>query len=291
MSKPRKGIILAGGSGTRLHPLTIAVSKQLMPVYNKPMVYYPLSVLMLAGMREILIISTPQDLPLFEKLLGDGSRIGMKFEYAEQPKPEGLAQALIIAEEFLAGAPSALILGDNLFYGHSFSQKVLEANQRTEGATIFGYHVADARSYGVVEICDKGRAISLEEKPSTPKSPYAVPGIYFYDERASEYANALQPSHRGELEITDLNKVYMNKGSLFVEVLGRGTAWLDTGTHESLLDAARFVEVIEKRQGLQIGCIEEIAYSNNWITKDNLKYIISSLGSSDYKTYLNTISF
>ena len=289
MTTPRKGIILAGGSGSRLHPLTIAVSKQLMPVYNKPMVYYPLSVLMLAGIREILVISTPQDLPMFKKLLGDGSRIGMEFSYAEQPKPEGLAQALIIAEDFLAGAPSALILGDNLFYGHSFSQKVIEANQRKEGATIFGYHVADPVSYGVVEISDEGRAISLEEKPSNPKSPYAVPGIYFYDSQAPEFANSLQPSPRGELEITDLNKVYMNNGDLFVEILGRGTAWLDTGTHESLLDAARFVEVIEKRQGLQIGCVEEIAFRNNWIDESGIQQIIRDLGASEYRNYLETI--
>ena len=290
MSKPRKGIILAGGSGTRLHPLTIAVSKQLMPVYNKPMIYYPLSVLMLAGIREILVISTPQDLPLFKKLLGDGSRIGMKFAYAEQANPEGLAQALTIAEDFLCGSPSALILGDNLFYGHSFSQKVLEANQRKNGATIFGYHVADPTSYGVVEIAEDGRAVSLEEKPSSPKSPFAVPGIYFYDEHAPAYANALNPSPRGELEITDLNKVYMDKGNLFVEILGRGTAWLDTGTHESLLDAARFVEVIEKRQGLQIGCIEEIAFRNKWIDESRIQSIIEELGGSEYKSYLETIS-
>ena len=289
MTRPRKGIILAGGSGSRLHPLTIAVSKQLMPVYNKPMVYYPLSVLMLAGIREILVISTPQDLPMFKKLLGDGSRIGMEFSYAEQPRPEGLAQALIIAEDFLAGAPSALILGDNLFYGHSFSQKVIEANQRREGATIFGYHVADPVSYGVVEISDDGRAISLEEKPSNPKSPYAVPGIYFYDSQAPEFASSLQPSPRGELEITDLNKVYMNNGDLFVDILGRGTAWLDTGTHESLLDAARFVEVIEKRQGLQIGCVEEIAFRNNWIDESGIQKIIRDLGASEYRNYLETI--
>ena len=289
MINSRKGIILAGGSGTRLHPLTIAVSKQLVPVYNKPMVYYPLSVLMLAGVRDILIISTPQDLPQFSKLLGDGSRIGMRFEYAEQPRPEGLAQALIIAEEFLAGSPSVLILGDNLFYGHNFSIKVKDANARIEGATIFGYQVADPKAYGVVEIGTDGKALSLEEKPKTPRSPFAVPGIYFYDEEAPNLAKTLEPSSRGELEITDLNKAYLNKNRLFVEILGRGTAWLDTGTHENLMDAARFVEVIEKRQGLQIGCIEEIAFHNKWIGKDGIKSIIDELGDSHYRKYIENL--
>ena len=289
MNNPRKGIILAGGSGTRLHPLTIAVSKQLMPVYNKPMIYYPLSVLMLAGIREILVISTPQDLPLFRKLLGDGSRLGMRFEYEEQPKPEGLAQALIIAEDFLNGDPSALILGDNLFYGHNFTVKIQEANERQDGATIFGYQVSNPEEYGVVEISESGKAITLEEKPNDPKSPYAVPGIYFYDKDAPELATNLKPSSRGELEITDLNKEYMNRGNLFVEILGRGTAWLDTGTHESLMDAARYVEVIEKRQGLQIGCIEEIAFRNKWINQKDIKNIISDLGKSDYRKYIRNI--
>ena len=289
MNNPRKGIILAGGSGTRLHPLTIAVSKQLMPVYNKPMIYYPLSVLMLAGIREILVISTPQDLPLFRKLLGDGSRLGMRFEYEEQPKPEGLAQALIIAKDFLNGDPSALILGDNLFYGHNFTVKIQEANERQDGATIFGYQVSNPEEYGVVEISESGKAITLEEKPNDPKSPYAVPGIYFYDKDAPELATNLKPSSRGELEITDLNKVYMNRGNLFVEILGRGTAWLDTGTHESLMDAARYVEVIEKRQGLQIGCIEEIAFRNKWINQKDIKNIISDLGKSDYRKYIDNI--
>lgn len=286
MQKQRKGIILAGGSGTRLHPLTLAVSKQLMPVYNKPMIYYPLSVLMLGGMREVMIISTPQDLPLFKKLLGSGDRLGMKFSYAEQPKPEGLAQSLIIAEEFLDNSPSALILGDNLFYGHNFTDCIKSANQRTAGATIFGYQVSDPKAYGVVELNSEGIALSLEEKPAQPKSNYAIPGVYFYDEKASEYANALKPSPRGELEITDLNKVYLENQSLFVELLGRGTAWLDTGTHESLLDAANFVEVIEKRQGLQIGCIEEIAFRNKWIDQEDIKEILTSLGKSDYRNYI-----
>ena len=289
MNNPRKGIILAGGSGTRLHPLTIAVSKQLMPVYNKPMIYYPLSVLMLAGIREVLVISTPQDLPLFRKLLGDGSRLGMRFEYEEQPKPEGLAQALIIAKDFLNGDPSALILGDNLFYGHNFTVKIQEANERQDGATIFGYQVSNPEEYGVVEISESGKAITLEEKPNDPKSPYAVPGIYFYDKDAPELATNLKPSSRGELEITDLNKEYMNRGNLFVEILGRGTAWLDTGTHESLMDAARYVEVIEKRQGLQIGCIEEIAFRNKWINQKDIKKIISDLGKSDYRKYIDNI--
>ena len=289
MNNPRKGIILAGGSGTRLHPLTIAVSKQLMPVYNKPMIYYPLSVLMLAGIREILVISTPQDLPLFRKLLGDGSRLGMRFEYEEQPKPEGLAQALIIAKDFLNGDPSALILGDNLFYGHNFTVKIQEANERQDGATIFGYQVSNPEEYGVVEISESGKAITLEEKPNDPKSPYAVPGIYFYDKDAPELATNLKPSSRGELEITDLNKVYMNRGNLFVEILGRGTAWLDTGTHESLMDAARYVQVIEKRQGLQIGCIEEIAFFNKWISKKEIKESIRFYGNCDYSKYLQKL--
>jgi glucose-1-phosphate thymidylyltransferase len=290
MKNTRKGIILAGGSGTRLHPLTIAVSKQLMPVYNKPMIYYPLSVLMLAGIREILIISTPQDLPLFRKLLGDGSRIGMRFEYEEQPKPEGLAQALIIAKDFLNGDPSALILGDNLFYGHNFTVKIKEANDRKDGATIFGYQVSNPTEYGVVEISASGKAISLEEKPNNPKSPYAVPGIYFYDKDAPDLATELNPSSRGELEITDLNKLYMERGNLFVEILGRGTAWLDTGTHESLMDAAKYVEVIEKRQGLQIGCIEEISFRNKWINGKEIKAIANDLGKSSYGKYLDNIA-
>jgi len=289
MDNPRKGIILAGGSGTRLHPLTIAVSKQLMPVYNKPMIYYPLSVLMLAGIQEILVISTPQDLPLFRKLLSDGTDLGMQFSFAEQPNPEGLAQALIIADDFLNGAPSALILGDNLFYGQHFSQQVKKANSRMEGATIFGYRVANPEDYGVVEISENGKALNIEEKPKIPKSPLAVPGIYFYDEEAPARAKALTPSMRGELEITDLNRSYLDANKLYVEIMGRGTAWLDTGTHESLMDAARFVEVIEKRQGLKIGCIEEIAFRNNWITSNELNNLINKLGHSEYRMYLDNL--
>ncbi len=289
MDNPRKGIILAGGSGTRLHPLTIAVSKQLMPVYNKPMIYYPLSVLMLAGIREILVISTPQDLPLFRKLLSDGTALGMQFAFAEQPKPEGLAQALIIAEDFLNGAPSALILGDNLFYGQHFSQEVKKANSRMDGATIFGYRVANPEDYGVVEISENGKVLNLEEKPQNPKSPLAVPGIYFYDEAAPARAKALTPSMRGELEITELNRAYLDDNKLYVETLGRGTAWLDTGTHESLMDAARFVEVIEKRQGLKIGCIEEIAFRNNWVSPNDLNDLVNKLGHSEYRMYLENL--
>ena len=289
MDNPRKGIILAGGSGTRLHPLTIAVSKQLMPVYNKPMIYYPLTVLMLAGIREILVISTPQDLPLFRKLLSDGTALGMQFAFAEQPKPEGLAQALIIAEDFLNGAPSALILGDNLFYGQHFSQEVKKANSRMDGATIFGYRVANPEDYGVVEISENGKVLNLEEKPQNPKSPLAVPGIYFYDEAAPARAKALTPSMRGELEITELNRAYLDDNKLYVETLGRGTAWLDTGTHESLMDAARFVEVIEKRQGLKIGCIEEIAFRNNWVSPNDLNDLVNKLGHSEYRMYLENL--
>ena len=285
----RKGIVLAGGSGTRLYPLTLTVSKQLMPVYDKPMVYYPISILMLAGIREILIISTPHDLPQFRNLLGDGSRFGVRFEYAEQPKPEGLAQALIIAEDFLDGSSSALILGDNVFYGHDLEKTLAEADARQQGATIFGYHVSDPTSYGVVEFDDEGNAISLEEKPSSPKSNYAVPGLYFYDEQASALAKSLQPSPRGELEITDLNRTYLDRGELAVKVLGRGTAWLDTGSHDSLASATDFVKVIERRQGLKIACLEEIGFSKGWLEKGEVEHAAERHGASPYGSYLREI--
>jgi glucose-1-phosphate thymidylyltransferase len=291
-STARKGIILAGGSGTRLYPLTIAVSKQLMPVYDKPMVYYPLSVLMLAGIREVLVISTPQDLPLFERLLGNGSAIGMKLSYAAQAKPEGLAQAFHIAGDvgFLKDEPAALVLGDNLFYGHDFVKSLARASERTNGATIFGYHVADPKSYGVVEFAADGRVLSLEEKPAQPKSNYAIPGIYFYDRDVVAMSRKLKPSRRGELEITDLNRLYLEAGKLHVELLGRGTAWLDTGTHDSLLDAAQFVHVIENRQGLKIACIEEIAWRQGWIDRAGLDANITRLGKSTYGEYLRRIA-
>ncbi len=286
---PRKGIILAGGSGTRLYPLTIAVSKQLMPVYDKPMIYYPLSTLMLAGIREILVISTPTDLPLFRRLLGDGAHLGLTLSYAEQPSPDGLAQAFHIAADtgFLTGAEaSALVLGDNLFYGHDLTKSLDRAHARSSGATIFGYHVADPKSYGVVEFAPDGRVVSLEEKPASPKSNYAIPGIYFYDRDVVALARSLKPSKRGELEITDLNRLYLEAGKLQVELLGRGTAWLDTGTHDSLLDAAQFVAVIENRQGLKIACLEEIAYRAGWIDRARLEANIAKLGKSSYAAYL-----
>jgi glucose-1-phosphate thymidylyltransferase len=284
----RKGIILAGGSGTRLYPLTLAVSKQLMPVYDKPMIYYPLSVLMLADIREILVISTPHDLPQFQKLLGDGSQWGLSFSYAEQPSPDGLAQAFHIGETFLDGSPAALVLGDNLFYGHEFAHTMLRAAQRLEVATIFGYHVANPSDYGVVEFDSEGRAISLEEKPPKPKSSYAVPGIYFYPSDVCELARDLQPSARGELEITDLNRIYLDRGQLYVEMLGRGTAWLDTGTMDSLLDAGNFVSIIEQRQGTKIACPEEIAFEKKWIDEAKLAEIIQRFGKSSYGEYLRT---
>jgi glucose-1-phosphate thymidylyltransferase len=288
----RKGIILAGGSGTRLYPLTIAVSKQLMPVYDKPMIYYPISVLMLAGIREILIISTPTDLPLFKKLLGDGANLGLTFSYAEQPSPDGLAQAFTIAADtgFLTGnEPSALILGDNLFYGADFVHSLAEAGARTSGSTIFGYHVANPTSYGVVEFAPDGRVLSLEEKPAKPKSNYAVPGLYFYDAGVVPLARALKPSARGELEITDLNRCYLERDSLHVELLGRGTAWLDTGTHDSLIEAAQFVHVLENRTGLKIACLEEIAFKKGWINRAGLEANIKKLGKSSYGIYLKQL--
>ena len=285
----RKGIILAGGSGTRLYPLTIAVSKQLMPVYDKPMVYYPLSTLMLAGIREVLVISTPQDLPLFKRLLGDGSNLGMRLDYAEQPRPEGLAQSYLIGADFVGTAPSTLILGDNLFYGHDLPKAFEAANKRPRGATIFGYHVSNPSAYGVVEFAKDGRVVSLEEKPAKPKSSFAIPGVYFYDGEAVSLARGLKPSQRGELEITDLNRLYLDAGLLHVEVLGRGTAWLDTGTHESLLDAAEFVHVIENRQGLKIACLEEIAWRQGWIDDAKLGANIERLGKSSYALYLRRL--
>ena len=292
LASRRRGIILAGGSGTRLYPLTIAVSKQLMPVYDKPMIYYPLSVLMLAGIREILIISTPTDLPLFRKLLGDGTNLGLTLSYAEQPSPDGLAQAFHIAGDtgFLTGKEtSALVLGDNLFYGAEFVNSLTEAAARTAGATIFGYHVANPTDYGVVEFAPDGRVLSLEEKPPQPKSNYAVPGLYFYDADVVTLARSLKPSARGELEITDLNRLYLERGRLHVEIFGRGTAWLDTGTHDSLIEAAQFVHVLENRTGLKIACLEEIAYKQGWIDRAGLEANIKKLGKSAYGAYLKRL--
>jgi len=287
--KKRKGIILAGGAGSRLHPLTMAVSKQLMPVYDKPMIYYPISVLMLAGIREILIISTPHDLPSFKKLLKDGSQFGVEFSYAEQPAPEGLAQAFLIGEDFLDGSPAALVLGDNLFYGHDFREILSEAGRDFGGATIFGYEVADPNAYGVVEFDSDGRAISLEEKPAHPKSPYAVPGLYFYSGDVVAHAKALKPSKRGELEITDLNRLYLQEGRLRVQKLGRGIAWLDTGTHDALLEAADFVRAIQHRQGLQIACLEEIGLQLGWLDDAAFERSIERLGKSSYGVYLGAV--
>jgi glucose-1-phosphate thymidylyltransferase len=285
----RKGIILAGGAGTRLHPMTLATSKQLLPVYDKPMIYYPLSTLMLAGVVDILIISTPEDTPSFQRLLGDGSQWGMRLSYAVQPRPEGLAQAFHIGDDFVGTDPSVLILGDNLFYGHGLTKLLQAASARTTGASVFAYHVADPERYGVVDIAADGRALSIEEKPKVPKSNWAVTGLYFYDSDVVDLARAIKPSARGELEITDLNRLYLERGLLQVEKIGRGFAWLDTGTPDSLLDAANFVGALEKRQGVRIACPEEIAFQQGWIDAAQLKALADRLGKSAYGQYLTRL--
>jgi glucose-1-phosphate thymidylyltransferase len=284
-----KGIVLAGGSGTRLHPVTRVVSKQLLPVYDKPMVYYPLSLLMLAGIQEVLVISTPDDLPAYENLLGDGSRLGMKLAYCEQPRPEGLAQAFILGREFLAGSPACLVLGDNILYGHGLSELLQRSARLRTGARIFGYWVRNPSRYGVVEFDADGHALSLEEKPERPRSNYAVPGLYFYGPEVCDLADELEPSSRGELEITDLNRRYLERGELEVELLGRGYAWLDAGTHKSLIEASNFIQAIEERQGLKVGCLQEIAWSNGWISSEDFRREAESAGSSSYGEYLHEV--